>query len=854
MFRYALKSLRANLTRLIATALAVIVGIGFLGAGLMLTDAMRDGLTGTAEQQYAGVDLALSTGAGGADMGILQVMPPAVLDTVLATEGVEAAAGTVSGNVRVQRPDGSSANLRTQGRTWIEDDELNPLQLAEGEAPTGDDKVVLDVELAEQAQTSVGETVEIQTPLGPLEFQVVGLSTFGDSDSMDDGGTASFSSERALSLLAGGNGYQEILVRTGGNEAQVAEVGDRLDEALQGTVVVQTRAEFIESATETAAAFLSFLRPVLQGFAYLALFVAAFVIFNTFSVVVTQRFRELALIRAVGGTPSQVRRSLIIEGFGIGLGASALGVVAGAGIALLVQWVLGLFDVVLPGAGVKITIGTVIVCLLAGTIVTVLSVIIPAFRAGRTKPVEAMRSSAVDTSGTSKVRAAFGAFFLLGAAFFLVLNQSVGPQWYLLAPGALFLFIGTFIGGPLLARVFAMGVRPLLSLFGLTGRLAADNSVRNPRRTATTANALVIGLFLVTLVTVSGEAMKTSIVTELNKLSSSDYIVASTGAIPEALVDDVQDTDGVSAAAPVRSSAVIDLDTGDEYFLSTGDLDTLEQTAGISLSGENASLVSDGNGVAIPDVSAIFGGSGESGGGSSTTQGPMGESIGDVIRVQAADGSETELQVAAVLEGEMDTLMLGSYVSEATFEQLLGDQPVNMIFVRVDPGESTDVGRRLEQVLDEYTGVEVIPGNFFGQIFATFFDFLIGAVNGLLGMSVVVALVGIVNTMTLSIFERRRELGMVRALGMTRGQIGRMISLEAVLIGMLGTIVGVGSGILLSWVVVSSISEGIGGISLSFNFARVGLIVLAGLLVGVLASILPAIRATRLDMLEAMKE
>jgi len=843
VFRYALKSLRANLTRLIATALAVVVGIGFLGAGLMLTDAMRAGLTGTVEQQYAEVDLALLTGVGGGDTGFVQTVPAAVLEQVRGSDGVAAAAGEVSANAVVQRPDGTSASLRSQGRNWISDDLLNPLDLVEGVAPSGNSEVVLDAKLADEADASIGDTVTIETPSGTIEAEVVGISRFGDADAIDDGGTVSFSDEAAVDILAGGAGYQQILVRTDGDPVVV---GQRLSRVVPGGVTIQTGAQFIESASQQASAFIDFLRPVLQGFAYLALFVAAFVIFNTFSVVVTQRFRELALIRAVGGTPAQVRRSLIFEGFGIGLGASAVGVVVGALFALLVQTVLGWFDIVLPGSGVKVTVGTIVVCLLAGTIITVLSVIVPAFRAGRTKPVEAMRSSAVDTSGTSKVRAVFGAVFLIGAAILLVLNQTVGPQWYLLAPGAVFLFIGVFIGGPLLARVFAMLVRPLLGLFGLTGRLAADNAVRNPRRTATTANALVIGLFLVTLVTVSGEAIKTSIVSELNKLSSSDFIIMSENAIPEELTKDIDTTEGVSASAPIRSSAAIDVTTGDQYFVSTGDLDELADTAGITVSEGDAASVTDGDGIAVPDVASAFGGSG-----AGTAQGPMGERLGDTIPLRALDGSDALLTVDVMLDAKLDSLFLGSLVSEATFERLVGDQPVNMVFVRVEPGEANAVGQRLERVLDDYTGVEVQPGNFFGQIVGTVFDFLIGAVNGLLGMSVVVALVGIVNTMTLSIFERRRELGMVRALGMTRQQVGRMVRLEAVLIGLLGTIVGMGSGILLSWVVISSISDSIG---LSFNWARVGLIFLVGVLVGVIASLLPARRATRLDMLEAMAD
>ena len=221
--------------------------------------------------------------------------------------------------------------------------------------------------------------------------------------------------------------------------------------------------------------------------------------------------------------------------------------------------------------------------------------------------------------------------------------------------------------------------------------------------------------------------------------------------------------------------------------------------------------------------------------------------------VQDETGAERTLTVEAVLdEAGFDSLFVGYIVGEQTFTELVGDQPMTFAFVRVEPGQADAVGQRLERLLQGYTGVEVQPGNFIGQIVGNVFDFLIGAVNALLGMSVVVALVGIVNTMTLSIFERRQELGMVRALGMTRQQVGRMIRLEAVLIGLLGTLIGIGAGVLLSWVVVSSIDEI--EIGLSFNWARVGLIFAVGIVVGILASLLPARRATRLDMLEAMKD
>ena len=847
MFRYALKSLRANLTRLVATATAVVVGIGFLAAGLMLTDAMEAGLTGDVEQQYAGIDLAVLAATPEESSGFAWglTVPAEMLEVIRSVDGVAAAFGERVADVRLLDQQGDATDLRSQGRVWIDDEQLNAHQLVEGDAPSGADEVVVDEDTAEEAEAGVGDTVRLRTPVGPREATVVGLARIGDRASLDAGGTIFFSEEGAEHVLGAGSasqtaGWQDVIIRTDGAPAQVAE---RLREELPGSLEVSTRPEYIERATEESAAFIDFLRPALQGFAYLSLFVASFVIFNTFSVVVTQRFRELALIRAVGGTPGQVRRSLLVEGLGIGLGASVIGIVAGALFALGLQAVLGWFDIHLPGSGVKLSLGTVLVCLLVGTIVTVLSVLVPAFRAGRTKPVEAMRSAAVDVSGTSRWRAGFGAFFLITALVLLAINQFVKSSWMFLAPGALCLFIGLVIGGPLLARLFARLLSWPLSKVGLTGRLAADNSMRNPKRTATTANALVIGLFLVTLVTVAGEALKTTLVAELNELSGSDYLVASDDGIDAETVAAIARTEGVAASAPIRSAITFD-DGGSPVTLSTVDFDLLEETAGVRLLDGSLEQVRNGEAMAAADLSGLFAGGGES------PEGLAGERVGDVHGLRDVDGETRYLEIGATLEAELDSIILGYLVGEQTFAEMVGEQPVSVMFLRVETGQAEAVGERLDELLEEHTSVEVAPGNFIGQAFAQIFDFLIGAVNGLLGMSVVIALVGIVNTMTLSIFERRHELGLVRALGMTRAQVGRMVRLEAVLIGLLGTVIGVSAGVLLGWVVVSSMDE---SIDLAFNWARVGSIVVVGLLVGVLAAILPTRRATRLDMLDAMR-
>ena len=845
MFSYALKNLRANLTRLVATATAVVVGIGFLAAGLMLTGAMGAALEGNVDQQYANVDAVVEP--AGASGELSQMVPTDVVAQVSDTPGVAAAAGELNKPVSILDENGDATTERSVGRAWITDPQLSPMTIEAGEAPAGDDEIAIDRGTAGNEGLRVGSEVRLATPSGEHKATVVGISQFGDLDAVDDGGTISFTDAAAQQLLADDSpGWDRVLVRTEGNNAAVTAA---LRAELPQSYDVVSGSSFRASERAAASGFVDVLRPALQAFAYLALFVAGFVIFNTFSVVVTQRFRELALIRAVGGTPGQVRRSLIFEGAAIGLISSAIGIAVGALLALLLQVVLSAFGVDLPGAGVSLTVGTVILCLVAGTVITVLSVIVPAFRAGRTKPVEAMRDTAIDTSGSSKVRAVIGAATLILGVAMLLYTRAVSVRWPILAGGIILLFIGVLVGGPLLARAFAwVAMRPMRRV-GLTARLAADNSIRNPKRTATTANALVIGLFLVTFVTVSGNALKTWTVDKLNELSSTDFIVGSedTSVSPE-LAQQVADTQGVTASAAVRTGGVLTSDN-QVLSLSGGDPTELEAASGFKVESGSIDEVVNGTGAAVVD----FGGAGgpdegrPEGSRRTVTSGPS--SLGDQVTVIGPDGSPTTLEVVATLEPKLDVFILGTVVSERTFAKVAGDQPIKVVFVRTEPGQQTVVGHRLDDLVKPYAGVEVQAGNFIGEIVSTVFDFLIGTVNALLGMSIVIALIGIVNTLTLSIFERRREIGMVRALGMTEQQVGGMIRIEALLIAILGTVVGVVCGLLVGWAVVG----GLGDVALNVEWGRIGLVVLAGVLVGLVASLIPARRASRVVMLEAMQ-
>ncbi len=642
-------------------------------------------------------------------------------------------------------------------------------------------------------------------------------------------------------------------------------------------VDVLSGADFRRVQTADTQDFVNFLRPVLLGFAFLALFVAGFVIYNTFTVVVTQRTQELALVRSIGGTPGQVRRSLFGEGIVLGALASLVGLVVGILLSLVVQWVLDRFDVPIPSTGLAVTPWIVFITIAAGTVITAVGVMVPALRAGRTRPVEAMRTAAVDRSGTSVVRMWIGGVLLVLGIVMVMINRVGSANAWLLGFGSLFLFLGVVIGGPLLARLFGRLLKvPLRST--LTGRLAADNMARNPKRTATTANALVIGLFLVTVVTVSGTAFRDWAMDELAKFTASDFIVVGVTPVPDDVVSDISRIDGVRDVAPVRSAEVTDA-SGVTAQLSGADIDELVSTTGLEARTGSLDDVAAGKGAATVSTEGLSGSSDPSDsattsapstsapgstGSPTTTQAPtttqdgptldIGDSasstahVGDVYRLIDPEGEEIDVPVSAVLDFNLDTLFLATLVNEDLFEQIAGDQPVGQVFIRTDQDNVDQVGNDLDNLLEDYTGLRALPGNFIGQIFGTVIDFLIAAVNGLLGLSVLIALVGIVNTMNLSIHERRRELGMVRALGMTRQQVRSMVRVEAFMIGMLGTVIGVGTGVFLGWVVSASITEG--GVTLAWG--RVGLIFAAGVVISVLASLLPARRAVRLEMLEAM--
>lgn len=828
MWELAWANVREHKMRFVAAAVAIVAGVSFLTAGSMLTASISRSLGGEVDDQYRAVSAAVQPPeAQGQGLARVQI-PQSLLDDVRRVPGVRAAVGEVLSVVSILE-DGKRAVPGTFDsgqsflRTWISEADLNPLQITEGRPPRAEGEVTVDRGTAADRHLRVGSKISLSSSTGAVEATVVGITRFGTSDAPDAGGTLTASLPWAFSL--GGDGsasFARILV-VGDDDVSPAELVRRIGEVVPKSLEVVTGDTFREDQKGQTAAISEVLGPVLQGFAYLSLFVAGFVIFNTFAVVVAQRTRELALIRAVAATPKQVRRSLKVEGLVVGGVGAAVGVALGAVLTFALIALLRAFDLDLPSAGVVITPGIVVQGLLSGVIVTVVSVAIPARRAARTPPVEAMRASATERSGVPRGRViAAATMVVLG-----LLGLVIGSPWYVLALGALLLLVGVFVAGPGIVVAAAAALGPITGLLGVPGQLARENLRRSPRRTATTANALVIGLFLVTLVSVGGASLRDWTVGEVDQLSSADFVVTTiTGAMPDSLLDRIDVIRGVEHAARMRSVPV--LEGANPTTLTAADPAALRE---IGLSPESGKW-SDAGGVVTAFVN----------------QQPA--QVGQEVHVTLPDGTAIALPVSGVLPFSLDALMIGNLVTPAALDRLVPGAPETGVLLSVDRAHYDQVKAQLDSLTAGYSSVFVIEGNILGRAIAGLFDFLINAVNALLGMSVVVALIGIVNTLSLSIHERRRELGLLRAVGMTPGEVRGMVLLEALFIAVVGTAVGMLTGGVMAWLLLRA-ADVTGGVSVEPG--RLAIVALIGLGSGLVASIFPLRRVTRLDVVASIE-
>lgn len=828
MFQLALRGVRHNTGRYVATLLAIVTGVAFFAASGFISDGIIDALEGDANRRFGDVDVAVVADPDqSADFAEPLVLPADTVEQFLAVDGVEAGAGDLTGPVAFLADDGTTFGDGAVGRLWMADDALNPLDVVDGSAPEALGEIAVDQGLADDESIAVGDRVTLLTTAGEQSVTVAGITVFGDEDSVDDSGTVSLPEAAAFAWLRdGAEEYDAYYLRVDGDPAAVA---DAVGEITPAGFVAQDGDTFRADQRAAAGAFGSFLKTGLQAFALLALFVGAFVIYNTFSVIVAQRQRELAVLSAVGATPRQIKRSLRAEGLIIGLLGASLGVVTGLVLAQLLLWLVHLLGVGLPGGGIVIGPSNVVSAIVAGTLITWFSVTIPARRAASIEPIEALREAAAESDRASRRRGVTAAVLVgLGLALMLV-----GSQPALIGLGILLLVVGVIVAGPFVAIGGSHVFRRLFTRLGLEGRLAVDNSIRNPNRTATTANALLIGVFLVTFVTVAGTSLKDFVVDELDKLESADFLIQSTGGtIDDALVGDLEAVDGVEQVTPYRlESVTID---GAPSLLSTADTGALIEVAGISASEGSLDDLADGT-IAV------------------TPGGDLQPDLGDTLTVADSDGNSIDVTVVALLDPTIDAASVGNLVDTATFDSLVGDTAPTAAFLDVTSGAQSDTEDAIDDVVATRPDIALTAGNSLGKLIGSLFDFMINAVNGLLVMSVLVALIGIVNTLSLSILERRRELGLLRIMGMTDRRVQRMVRLESALIAALGTLTGMLLGLAVGWGMIAAIDR-LSDAAIGFGFPAVqlGVVLVLGVVLGVAAAWIPARRSTRLEVLDAI--
>ncbi len=829
MGRVTLRNLAAHKIRLVLTAVAVILGVAFVAGTLMFTDTMNkrfDELFSNISQDIA-VDVRAKKVVGGDDDGMsAQPIPASVLETVKGVDGVKDPIGNVTGYAAVVGKDGKIVGTPQNGPPQIGVNLTRSAfyELTSGRAPRGPREVVIDEASAEKGGLAIGDTTQVITAGPPQRMKVVGLV---DTGNMMGATVTAFDTPTAQRLLLKPGYFTDIEMKSAGPSEE--ELRDRVAAVLPDNLEAITGTELREEAQSDVAQIMGFFRTFLLVFALISIFVGAFIIFNTFSMLVAQRTRELALLRAIGAARAQVTRAVIGEAVAVGIVGSTLGLAAGAGLASLLQAQMG--DA--GEGGLVFTATPVIWSYAVGIVVTVVSAYFPARRAAKIPPVAAMRDDVALPQRSMRIRIALGSLLTaVGAGLIAAgLAGTGGNPAVPVGAGA----FGVFVGIAMLAPVISVPVlrvlgAPAARLLGPPGRLARQNALRNPRRTAATAAALMIGLALITTVNVLGATMRASIDEQIDAQFGGDYLVQAQGAggvNPEAQ-QKVRRTPGVVAASPAYDGQVkID---GKDVFYVAADAAVIVEAARLNIvSGRAASGPSD---LMVDEGTAE----------------DRGWKVGATVPVQFPDG-ETERLTLAGVYSRSD--LIGPRLLSPEMHRRHTLNPTVGIMV-VDTVR-TDAAMRsaLESAVSGYPNLEVadqasLKEDARGQVdgFVTFLTIL-------LIMSVIIAAVGVINTLALSVIERTREIGLLRAIGTSRRQLRRMIRLESIMIAVFGAVLGMGIGVAFGAALQRALAdEGLGVLSIPYGTLVLYLGVAA--VIGVLAALWPAWRAGRMDVLKAI--
>jgi putative ABC transport system permease protein len=850
--KVALKGMATRRLRTALTALAIVLGVAMISGAFILTDTMRNAADSLSDASYSGTDAVVAARTefeAGFDSDVERpTVPAATLESVRRNPDVEVAVGDVLDEAKLVDPKGETIGDGPYFGVGFDSgtpgsERVSPFRLRQGRWATGPDQVVLDQGTAENEDFAVGDRVRVATRGPARTFEVVGLATFGDVDSIGTATAAVFDLRTAQDLFRKQGSYDSILAR-GRPGVPPAELRRELSAALPDSLKVETAAQNDRFDLDGLKEFLSWIRGFLLAFAGVALFVGAFTIFNTLSITVAQRSRELAMLRTVGASRRQVLRSVLVEAFAIGLGASLVGLVAGFGLAELLNSVFRSIGLDLPQADTVFATRTVIVSLVVGTIVTLLAGLGPALRATRVSPVTALREGAEIPPSRIGRRAPQIAIALLVLAVGLLAwgmfgsGLAVGSALGLMGAGCVLLFIGVALISPrfVLPLASVLG-RPAERIGGSAGRLARRNAMRNPGRTAVTASALMIGIALVAFVAVLGAGMRASTSGALEDQLQADFVLSGQDGWspidPEAAATAARQP-GVRVATAVRQ------DEGRAF----GEKALVDAVDPIRIGQVMRFEWEDGSDAAIPQLA----------GDGAIVHKDYAEDhdlgVGDRVTVTSISGRRLTATVAGIDDPPpFNPLGLGDItVGNAAFDRAFEAQRDRLALIAADDTARLDV---LEANLAGFPDAQVETAAQFRETQSEWVDQLLAIFYVLLGLAVIVSLFGIVNTLVLSLVERTREIGMLRAVGMTRRQTRRMVRHESVITALIGAALGVVVGIFLAALVTTALSAE--GLEFEVPVGSLLAFTIVAIVAGMLAAILPARRAARMDVLSALQ-
>jgi putative ABC transport system permease protein len=845
MLKASLRNLFAHKVRLLLTGLSVVIGIGFLAGTLVFTDTLKatfNALVGRtsanlsvvvrAQSDFSNTDIGAS--------GNRPLVPDSLIDQVKKVDGVSIAVGEVQGTDLLVTQSGKAVEPKSPGPptlavSWTPSN-FGTLTFVQGHGPTRSGEVAIDKSAADNYDLHVGDPVTVQTMGKPMPATIVGVVTVGGSSNLA-GAVLSVFDPATAQQVAGKPGYfNQINVKAADGVSQ-SELASRISttlpkgyEAITGKNVQKEQSNSIDKA-------LGFFNVFLLIFAGVALFVGLFIILNTFTMLVAQRTRELALLRAIGASRRQVLSAVLGESVVIGVVASTVGLGLGLLVALGVRALLSAVGIDMPAGGLIVKAHTIIASYVVGIVVTVIAATFPAIRASRIPPVAAMRDGVAMPERSLRLRALVGAgLTIVGVAFIASsVRGSSGSAAATVGIGALTIMIGVWVMSALISKpvVTVLGA-PLVRLFNATGRVARSNAIRNPRRTAATAAALMIGLALVSMLSVLATSTKASIASVVDKNLGADVVLTS------------QSLQGFSPDVAAKAAATPGVKTVGETRIGVAKLNGKSTfIAAVSSNIGDVIKVSmqSGSLAALRDNMLLV---------SKSKAKSTHLQVGDKVAVEYPSGKKADITVGGVFD---DNNLLGNggadyLTSLPNYEANYDTQLDVVVYVVANSGHREAIDGALAKTLHEYPQVKVQSQADYKASISKQIDQFVNLIFGLLALALLIAVLGIVNTLALSVYERTREIGLLRAIGMTRRQLRRMVRLEAMLIAVFGALLGLGLGAVFGWAIVSTSGGQLNHVV--FPIGQFVGFVIGAAVIGVLAAVVPAWRASRRPVLAAI--